>query len=378
MTIAVISSRFPFSGETFLGTELRGLRRHFDRVIVVPARDALYSRVTLIEAYRAVRKDPRRFLRALRTIVRGSKRPSVLFKNLLIFPKALAVARMLEREGVDHVHAYWLSTPATVAFVAAEMTGIPWSASAHLWDIYENNLIRHKARSARFIRAISDRGAADLTEYVERCDAAKVRKVVVGVELPSVSERKASKVLRIVCAANLVEKKGHADLLAALKMLADAEVEFRCDIAGSGPLHRRLQRRITELALQERVFMLGRLEHRSLLDRLARGDYDVKVLASLDEGGGRKEGIPVALMEAMAAGLPCVATDSGSVPELLDGTSGFVVPAGNARRFAEAIERLAKSTELRFQLGCNARRRVERDFNLERTGPALAELIATA
>jgi glycosyltransferase involved in cell wall biosynthesis len=83
-------------------------------------------------------------------------------------------------------------------------------------------------------------------------------------------------------------------------------------------------------------------------------------------------------MEAMAAGLPCVATDSGSVPELLDGTSGFVVPAGNARRFAEAIERLAKSTELRFQLGCNARRRVERDFNLERTGPALAELIATA
>ncbi len=77
----------------------------------------------------------------------------------------------------------------------------------------------------------------------------------------------------------------------------------------------------------------------------------------------------------MAAGLPCVATDSGSIPELLDAVTGIVVPAGDARRIANALERLANSADLRRRLGDAARERVEREFNIERTGPALAELI---
>lgn len=378
MTLAIIASRFPFSGETFLGTELKGLRPHFDRVMVIPARRAIFSKATLMDAVRTARRHPYRFLKVLRTIVFGSRTPSIVAKNLAILPKALAVAGTVEREKVDHVHAYWLSTPATVAFVVAEITGVPWSSSAHLWDIYEDNLIRHKARTARFIRAISQRGAGDLRRYMEWCDAAKVTKVFLGVDLPPRAAPPTSRPLRLLCAANLVVKKGHADLLAALKLLANAGVDFHCDIAGNGPLYGRLQRRIARLGLCERVSLLGRLDHASLLDRLARGDYDVKVLASLNDGGPRMEGIPVALMEAMAAGVPCVATDSGSVTELLDGSSGFVVPARDARSLADAIDRLARSSELRRVLGRSARRRIARDFNVERTGPALAELIKTA
>jgi glycosyltransferase involved in cell wall biosynthesis len=89
------------------------------------------------------------------------------------------------------------------------------------------------------------------------------------------------------------------------------------------------------------------------------------------------EGIPVALIEAMAAGLPCVATNSGSISELLDDTSGFVVPVGDANGFADAIERLA-NFEFRAELGRNARRRVVCHFNIEQTAPALAELIIQA
>jgi colanic acid/amylovoran biosynthesis glycosyltransferase len=375
MNVAIISSRFPGRGETFLGTELKELRGHFESVTVIPARGELFSRSTLRDAAATVRAHPRRFLKTLRKVVAGSRRPSVLAKNLVVLPRALAVARMVERQGIDHIHAYWLSAPATVAYIASEMTGTPWSSTAHAWDIYEDNLIRHKAKTARFIRAISDRGARDLSGFMERKDADKVTRVFVGVEIGQSEAPKSTKPLRFLCAANLVGKKGHMDLLAALKIVADSGIDFRCDVAGDGPLRNALERRIAELGLQDRVLMLGRVDHAKLLARLRHGDYDLKLLASRNEGGGYMEGIPVALMEAMAAGIPCVATDSGGIPELIDAGCGVVVTAHDSRAIAAGILRLSRSPELRASMGRLARTRVAEHFNVQRTIPTLARLV---
>jgi glycosyltransferase involved in cell wall biosynthesis len=375
MKVAIISSRFPGRGETFLGTELKELRGHFEDVSVIPARSELFSRSTLRDAAAMLRKRPQRFFKTLRTVVAGSKRPSVLAKNLVVMPRALAVARMIEREKIDHIHAYWLSAPATVAFVASEMTGTPWSASAHAWDIYENNLIRHKAKTARFIRAISDRGAHDLGEFMEKNDAEKVTRIFVGVDIDETPAPHLPQPLRFVCAANMVGKKGHMDLLEALKMVSDAGVDFRCDLAGDGVLWNALARRITELGLDRKIFMLGRIAHATLLERLRRGDYDIKLLASRNEGGGYMEGIPVALMEAMAAGVPCVATDSGGIPELIEADCGVVATAHDPKAFADGILRLAHSPELRASMGLRARARVTEHFNVRRTIPTLANLV---
>lgn len=376
MNVAIISSRFPrFGAEAFLGAELNGLRPHFDRVIVVPARESLFSRRTLSDAFRTVRSHPTRIAGVLKLLFLGSSRPTVFLKNLLILPKGLAVARTVELEKVDHIHAYWMSAPATVALVASQMTGVPWSSSAHRWDIYENNLLRPKAERATFLRTISERGSRDLAKLIGVKDRAKVTQVRVGVKIPAIQPRNSSGPVRLLCAANLIEQKGHLDLLEALAVVAARNVDYRCDIAGSGPLYAQIERRIGELGLSSLVFLRGRIDHAQLLDSLRRGEYDVAVLASRSEGRGRMEGIPVALIEAMAAGVPCVATDSGSIPELLDETSGFVVPVGDAKRFADAIERVATSAGLRLRLGRNARRRIVQHFNVEQTGPALAELI---
>jgi colanic acid/amylovoran biosynthesis glycosyltransferase len=376
VTLAIISSRFPNTrSETFLGVELKGLQPHFDRVIVVPARESLFDGTTLREALRAALARPKRFFAVLRILVLGAGRPSILAKNLAILPRALAVSRILEREGVDHVHAYWLSTPATVALVASQMTGLPWSSSAHRWDIYENNLLRQKGRSARFLRTISDRGRRDLGRALTPQDAGKVTQVKVGVEMPQIARKDEPGRFAMLCAANLIEQKGHADLLEALAILAARGVAFRCDVAGSGPLYGALERRIAELGLSQHVALQGRVPHARLLERLARGEYDVAVLASRSDGRARMEGIPVALMEAMAAGVPCVATNSGSIPELIDDRCGAVVPAGDALALAAALERLGARRELRRQLGANARVRIAEHFNIERTGPQLARLI---
>ncbi|MGA2759947.1 MAG: glycosyltransferase family 4 protein [Candidatus Cybelea sp.] len=375
MTVAIISSRFPrFGAETFLGAELNGLRPHFDRVIVVPVRESLFSWRTIIDAFRTIRLHPTRIAGVVKLLFVGASRPSVFLKNLAVFPRALAVARTVELEKVDHIHAYWMSAPATVALVASQLTGIPWSASAHRWDIYERNLLERKAANAAFLRTISDRGSRDLAALIGVKHRRKVARVPVGVRVPAIEPRCFTGPLRLLCAANLIEQKGHFDLLEALAIAAQRKVEYRCDIAGSGPLYQQLERRICELGLSRRVFLRGRVDHARLLESLRRGEYDVAVLASRSAGGGRMEGIPVALIEAMAAGLPCIATNSGSIPELLDGTSGFVVPAGDTKSFADAIERLANA-DLRAELGRNARTHIVRHFNIEQTGPALAGLI---
>jgi colanic acid/amylovoran biosynthesis glycosyltransferase len=354
--VAIISSRFPrFGAEAFLGAEVNGLRPHFDRVIVVPMRESLFSWKTLVDAFRTIRLHPTRIAGVFKLLFLGANRPSVFFKNL-------AVLR---------------SAPATVALVASQVTGVPWSSSAHRWDIYEGNLLERKAAKAAFLRTISERGSRDLAALIGAKHRAKVTRVSVGVKIPAIEPRRIAGPLRLLCAANLIEQKGHLDLLDALRIAAQRNIDYRCYIAGAGPLYRQLERRISELALSQHVFLQGRVDHAQLLESLRRGDYDVAVLASRSAGRGRMEGIPVALIEAMAAGLPCVATNSGSISELLDDTSGFVVPVGDANGFADAIERLA-NFEFRAELGRNARRRVVCHFNIEQTAPALAELIIQA
>lgn len=378
MTLAVISSRYPRAGhESFLEAELHGLARYFDRIVVLSAREALFSPRTLLDAIRTAMRHPAQTLRVLRTLLFAGSRPKIVAKNLAVLPRALAVSRIVARERVDHIHAYWLSAPATVAYVAAEIAGIPWSSSAHRWDIYERNLLAPKARTARFFRAISERGRRDLATALDE-HARKVTHVKVGVTMPARTARQASHELRLICPANLIEQKGHAVLLDALAILQRRGIEFRCEIAGSGPLQESLQRRIHALDLSKRVAMVGRVPHATLLERLRVGQYDVAVLASRSDGCVNMEGIPVALIEAMAAGVPCVATSSGSVGELIDETSGIAVPVEDAGAFADALEGLAARPDLRRRLGENARSRVAQYFNIERTAAQLAELIAAS
>lgn len=235
MNVAIISSRFPrFGAEAFLGAELNGLRRHFERVIVVPARESLFSRRTFNDAFQTVRSHPTRIPGVLKLLFFGSSRPTVFFENLLILPKALAVARTVELENVDHIHAYWMSAPATVALVASEMTGVPWSSSAHRWDIYENNLLCRKAEKATFLRTISERGSHDLAKLIGASHRAKVTQVRVGVKIPAIEPRSSTGPVRLLCAANLIEQKGHLDLLEALAVATARNVDYHCDIAGAG------------------------------------------------------------------------------------------------------------------------------------------------
>ena len=379
MTVAVISSRFPHGGgEAFLACELRGLRRHFERVLVIPARHGAFSAATLYAALRVWLAHPVRVSAAFASLVFAPSSPRIKVKNALLFARALFVAEVVRREGIRHLHAYWLSGPATVAMIASRLTGVSWSASAHRWDIYERNLTEKKIQSADFVRTISKQGIEDLAKIAGARYRPKMRCVRLGVDVPhehAIARARAG--LALVCPANLVPVKGHATLLRALKLVDEAGIAFRCDILGDGPLRATLGRQIEALALGGKVALLGRRPHRRLLAGLRKWEYDAAVLASRQDGE-LMEGIPVALLEAMAAAVPCISTASGAVSELLDQSCGIVVEVENERALADAVSRLAADPAARWELGMRARARVQAEFNASHTTAALAGLIAAS
>ncbi len=396
MKIAIISAKFPFGPkEPYLEAEIRALSEYIEELTIIPTspprRQSRYPdlpakvfRLPLISLRTYGRtiqmccSRPRAVLRALRSIIAPKARFTVRLKNLAIFPKALAVADIVRRENIDHIHSYWLSTPSTVAYIAAQLAGKPWSSTAHRWDIYEDNLAHAKAKSASFTRVISRRGLSDYRKRIGVVHWERSVALHLGVRVPP--ERAAyplaarHRPLTLLCAAAFVPIKGHKILIEALAQVRDAGYSVRCFLAGDGPLKSAIAALIRKHRLSSVVTILSEVPHRELLRQLQAGMFDAAVLPSI-EREDQMEGIPVALMEAMAVGLPCIATNSGSVTELLDGSCGIVVPQGNGGALADAIITLARDANRGSSLGLQARQRVAEQYDARQTAAVLSALL---
>jgi glycosyltransferase involved in cell wall biosynthesis len=180
----------------------------------------------------------------------------------------------------------------------------------------------------------------------------------------------------VVCPARLVPVKGHAHLLDAAARLTARGVGFELWLAGDGPEAAALARRIEELALGDRVRMLGTVPHAELLRLYGEGKVDCVVLPSVDLGEGLHEGLSVALIEAMAHGLPVISTRTGGLPELLEDGAGLLVPPADAGAMADALERVLSSVEIRGELARAARRRIAEEFDVAAIARELARRFA--
>jgi glycosyltransferase involved in cell wall biosynthesis len=139
-------------------------------------------------------------------------------------------------------------------------------------------------------------------------------------------------------------------------------------------LEAELRRQVGELRLEEEVEFLGWLPHEKLMQMYEQGEVDVVVLPSIVTEEGEKEGIPVALMEAMAYGIPVISTETGGGPELLSG-AGIIVPPKSPQALAEAIIELMKTEKFRRQLARLGRARVEMSFSLKLNIQKLLQLM---
>jgi len=386
MKIIYVTATYPFrSGETYIPSELLELVRLGQTVLIVP-RSPTHSLVnkdaaelldltesrplfsgsiawaSLVESVRG----PGRVIRAFGLLCH-SRDPVIFLKNLAVFCKGLWLAQMARRWGAAHIHAHWAVTTATIALVASEVSGVPWSLTAHRWDIVENNLLALKVRKASFTRFISSSGLR-LAQALDIRDSEKTVVLHMGVQVPidtsEVREPNDCPAI-ILCPANLIPIKGHRYLLDALAILEQRGLRPCLWLAGDGELREQLRRQADDLGISDRVRFLGVVPHEKLLDLYRCGKVCMVVLPSVDLGDGHHEGIPVALMEAMSYGIPVISTAAGGVPELLSGGAGLLVPPGNPSPLADAIESMLRGPQLREQYGRAGRAKVDDEFNIK-------------
>jgi colanic acid/amylovoran biosynthesis glycosyltransferase len=398
MRVAYTMSRFPKLSETFVLNEMIVLEALGADVVVYPLvkhRQAVIHQeverwmrkvryvpfvslgVLRANVYYAVR-EPVRYWRTLAELIRygwGSGR--VVLSALAIMPKSVRFAFEMQRMGVRHLHAHFATHPAVAALVVNRLTGIPFSFTAHGSDVYvERRLLPQKVKAARFVIAISEYAKKIIVNGCGEEAATKVHVVHCGVDptlfAPS-GVRASPEVLEIACVATFEEKKGHRFLIKACAELRRRGLQFRLHLVGDGPLRNAIERQIDDADLSESVVLHGGKPRHEVAQILASSD--IVVLASHPTTSGKMEGIPVALMEAMACARPVVATIMSGIPELVQhDREGLLVSSGDPDALADALARLW-DPDLRARLGDAARVKVLAEFDLRANAERLYRLI---
>lgn len=302
-------------------------------------------------------------------IFRNSRNFKILIKNLVVLPKSIYLSRFLKDKDIQHIHAHWGSTTATMAYIISQLTGISWSFTLHRWDIRENNMLKEKVNTAKFVRCISENGRNELLNTISRKYGNKVKVIHMGVKTPDkISEPNINRdFFTIVTPANLLEVKGHKFLVEACSILIERGIDsFQCIFYGEGPLRTELEKLIQEKGLTEYIKIPGAIPHQELLKIYKNHKVDIVVLPSITTADGEHEGIPVALMEAMAYGIPVISTNTGGIPELIGDGSGIMVKEKSAEDIADRLEMLIKDRDYRYEIGRKGRLKVEKEFDIEK------------
>jgi len=299
---------------------------------------------------------------------------------------ALYFAEFFGRSGVDHVHVHFANRAAHTALFVKEISGIPFSVTAHgqdfMKDLGSDDLLREICAAAEFVAAETDY-SRDLLR--QRCpnSAAKIHRVYNGIDLerfPALGDETARPAVapyhlpRIVSVGRLVAFKGFDNLIDACAELARRRIDFVCDIIGDGPLRETLQEKVKRLDLSSRVNLLGSLSQAAVLDKLQA--TDIFALASTTDAQGATDIFPTVILEAMASARPVVSTRLAGIPELVvDGQTGMLAPPGDFTALADALEQLMRDPELRLRFGHAGRARIEQHFRIEQTVAPLMQML---
>jgi colanic acid/amylovoran biosynthesis glycosyltransferase len=289
------------------------------------------------------------------------------------FPVAAWHARELRADGVDHVHAHFAHYPALAAWIAHELTGVPYSFTAHANDIFvHHGMLARKASDAGFVATISEFNRDFLRA---RGAVAPIRIVHCGVDpadyaFAAPAERD-GRAPRVLCVAAFREPKGHEVLLRAVAEAPPRLARARVDLVGDGPLRPRLEALAAELGIADRVTFHGSLPAPAVTELLRASD--VFVLPSVITAEGDMDGVPVALMEALAVGVPAVSTRVSGIPELVrDGRTGLLAEPGDPASLAAALEATLADPEAARERATAGRALVEREYDQRVSAVALA------
>jgi colanic acid/amylovoran biosynthesis glycosyltransferase len=397
MRIAYLVSRFPHVSETFIVRELDAVAAQpglelelfalfppVDPTVHPRARPWLKGlrRPSLREGiggllWWGVRR-PARLASSLALVLGAyARRPALLARALATMPLAAAHARTIRRRSLDHVHAHYTTYPLLAAWLCHRLAGVPYSVTAHAHDIFvDRSFLGRRLAEAAFVVTISEYNRDFLRAHGVSVGT-PIHVVHCGVEPATYRYRPrrdpAGRELRALCVASLQEYKGHRVLLQALAGAGDQLGRLHFDLVGGGPDRAELEQLAQELGVSSRVRFHGSLPEPAVAELLEAAD--LFVLPSIVARNGQREGLPVVLIEALAAGVPVVATRLSGVPELiLDGETGLLAEPGDPESLARSIEAVLEdplAARTRAEAGRNL---VQREFNIDSSGATLGRL----
>ncbi|EHB55964.1 glycosyl transferase group 1 [Mycolicibacterium rhodesiae JS60] len=399
--IVYIVSRFPITSETFIVRELDALDRsgRFELELrsLFPSPDTVVHDIARPWSKRLIRPSsgqalagfgwaavtrPRALGSVLAAVTAGyGRRPALLARALATVPLACAHARDLSRrERPPHIHAHYATYPALAAWVCAQLIGAPYSFTAHAHDIYvDTSMLDRKIADALFVITISEFNRS----LLDRRNAARtpIHLVHMGIDTASYPFRPrgipVDGPVRALVVASLQAYKGHAVLLEALAIGGPSVDRITLDIVGDGVLRGDLEELAVRLGLGERVRFLGSRSEDEV--RAALADADLFVLPSVVAQDGQMEGLPVALMEALASGVPTVSTALSGIPELVvDGATGLLSIPGDAADLNATLAVVVERGPQAIDFAEAGRALVADEFDLHRSASMLGDLLLAA
>ena len=343
--VAYVVNVFPKLSETFIAWELAELRRRGVEVRVL----------------------------ALRRPEEGRRHEFIAQAGLdeRTHYHAREFAAVLRKFRPEFLHAHFATEPAAVARDLAADLGVPFTFTAHGYDIYRTppRDFADRAAAAAAVVTVSEANARYIAQ-VFGVPVSRIRVIPCGVDTERFSPQgPRAEPPHIVCVARLAPVKNLGLLLRACADLQASGVEFHCVLVGDGPSRDEIEALRARLGLARVVELIGAAQQTEVLAWWRRAT--IAVLTS------NNEGMPVSLMEAAACGVPAVAPAVGGIPELVeDRVTGMLAPAGDARALALALELLLRNPELAAGMGAAARRRAQERFSLARQMDRLLALWA--
>ncbi|WP_420398275.1 glycosyltransferase family 4 protein [Nioella sp.] len=393
MKIAYLTGEYPRATDTFIQREVAALRDEGLEVLTCSIRrtgddhlvgeeqrqeaartfhvlPAVANPLTMARAELAMLPRLGRYIRALtlawRTAPKGIK--GRLY-NLIYFTEAVVLAHHLRKNGVQHLHNHIAKSSCTVAMLASELSGIPYSFTLHGPDIFfapEHWRLDEKIARARFVACISEFCRSQAMFFSAQDHWGKLKIIHCGVE-PDRYAPGARDGTRLMFVGRLAAVKGVPVLLEALAKAREVQPDLTLTLVGDGPDRVALETQAKAMNLVGAVTFAGYKSQSEVAELLA--SHDALVLPSFAEG------VPVVLMEAMAARMPAIATAVGGVSELVeDGKTGCLVAPGDSDALCAAILSLMSDAEKRADMGDAGRAKIEAHFTARTEAARLAGL----
>jgi colanic acid/amylovoran biosynthesis glycosyltransferase len=384
MHLAYFTNTYPRATDTFIQREVLGLRSLGIRVGTYSVRKSGVDHDVgpLILAEKAntwyalpvgpfvllkanlfwILRSPRAYLGALlQALSMRSPGLSGLMLQLFYFQEAALLARQLILDGISHVHNHLGDASGNVTLLASTLSGVPFSITFHgphiFLDPYRWSL-RVKVRNARFIACISNFCKSQIMLHCDEQDWHKLHVIHCGIEFSEIANAGENTAMRtFLYVGRLAAEKGLPILLQAVALLATRGYDFRLDLVGDGPDRVGLEQLSAQLRVSGKVRFLGYADQSGVLKHLRNCDFFV--LPSFAEG------VPVSLMEAMACGVPTIATCVGGISELIaHADTGLLVPAADTLALCNAMARYLDDPALCKDIANRARDKVSREFNI--------------